>query len=382
MELLQLNTSTLSDPNSLCIPFTSPHISDNSIPFPALINSGSFHCFINPKFSSQYLLSLTSIPHIKLKLIDRTISDSIINQTLELPVKFPSGKCMTISLFIFLPTPLVLGYNWLTCYNLLIDWVLGSTTFCPQLLEKLNLPPTSFARSAQLPLHQPLYSDTPPSSTPAPTVSIINFLHVFRSPGAQSFRILLSDTLVSGKSTSISDKSPKPSNLSAIPEQYDDFADVFSKSKAENLPPHWPYDLKINLEDGATPPWVWCIHFLNQNFKPLESSLMKTFALDSSDLIVLHMVPLSSLSAKKMVSLWLCIDYWGLNKITKKDRYPLLPISNLLSTAGKACIYTTLNLRHAYPLVWLMHLPLSNVSWMTSSRIFSMLLLLFISMTF
>ena len=32
MELLQLNASTLSDPNSLCIPLTSPHISNNSVP--------------------------------------------------------------------------------------------------------------------------------------------------------------------------------------------------------------------------------------------------------------------------------------------------------------------------------------------------------------
>ena len=54
---------------------------------------------------------------------------------------------------------------------------------------------------------------------------------------------------------------------------------------------------------------------------------------------------------KKDGSLWLCIDYQGLNKITKKDCYPLLLISDLLSTAGKAHIYTTFNLRHAYHLV-------------------------------
>ena len=51
---------------------------------------------------------------------------------------------------------------------------------------------------------------------------------------------------------------------------------------------------------------------------------------------------------KKDGSLRLCVDYRGLNKITKKDRYPLPLVSDLLNTAGKARIYTSLNLRHAY----------------------------------
>ena len=39
-----------------------------------------------------------------------------------------------------------------------------------------------------------------------------------------------------------------------VPEEYHDFADVFDKAKADTLPPHRPYDLKINLEEGSTPP--------------------------------------------------------------------------------------------------------------------------------
>ena len=54
---------------------------------------------------------------------------------------------------------------------------------------------------------------------------------------------------------------------------------------------------------------------------------------------------------KKDGSLRLCVDYRGLNKITKKDRYPLPLISDLLQTAGKARVYTTIDLRHAYHLV-------------------------------
>ena len=42
-------------------------------------------------------------------------------------------------------------------------------------------------------------------------------------------------------------------DLSNVPSEYHEFADIFSKTKAEILPPHCPYDLKINLEEGAQP---------------------------------------------------------------------------------------------------------------------------------
>jgi hypothetical protein len=43
-------------------------------------------------------------------------------------------------------------------------------------------------------------------------------------------------------------------HLKDLPKEYHDFVDVFSKSKADTLAPHRPYDLKIQLEDGASPP--------------------------------------------------------------------------------------------------------------------------------
>jgi hypothetical protein len=47
---------------------------------------------------------------------------------------------------------------------------------------------------------------------------------------------------------------------------------------------------------------------------------------------------------KKDGSLCLCVDYRGLNKITKKDCYPLPLISNLLDTSWKAQLYTKIDL--------------------------------------
>ena len=53
---------------------------------------------------------------------------------------------------------------------------------------------------------------------------------------------------------------------------------------------------------------------------------------------------------KKDGSLCLCFDYRGLNKISRKDCYPLPLVSDLLDSPGKARIYTKIDL-HAYHLV-------------------------------
>ena len=43
-------------------------------------------------------------------------------------------------------------------------------------------------------------------------------------------------------------------DLSTVPKVYHNFADVFSKVNASSLPPHHHFDLKIELEEGASPP--------------------------------------------------------------------------------------------------------------------------------
>ena len=167
-------------------------------------------------------------------------------------------------------------------------------------------------------------------------------------PGAQRFKIHLSDLSVSGKSAVVSDETP---DLSHIPEDYHDFADVFNKAKADTLAPHRPYDLKINLEEGASPP-VGVMYSLSQLelqvlWEFIDEHIRIGFIWPSSSP---HGAPVLFVH-KKDSSFRLCVDFRGLNKISKKDRYPLPFISDLLSTVGKACIYTTLDLRHAYHLV-------------------------------
>jgi hypothetical protein len=135
----------------------------------------------------------------------------------------------------------------------------------------------------------------------------------------------------------ISDFWETPIDLSSIPEDYHEFADVFSKGKADTLPPHWSsVNLKIDIENGALPLLSW-MYSLSRT----ELEALRTFIEEHVHIGFIH--PSNSphgapilFICKKDGSLHLCVDYWSLNKITKKDCYPHPLISDLLDTPQKA----------------------------------------------
>ena len=47
---------------------------------------------------------------------------------------------------------------------------------------------------------------------------------------------------------------------------------------------------------------------------------------------------------KKKGSLWFCVNYWGLNNIIRKDRYPLPLIKEILSGISKVKYFTKLDI--------------------------------------
>ena len=154
----QLNASALYNLNSLMITLNSDLLLTTDIH--TLIDSGSTHCFLN-SIILKHQLHTYKINPIPLQLFDST-TNSVISSTVDLPLCFPSGDKQTITFYV---SPLeascitVLGHNWLTHYNLLIDWVLGSIKFhSPSQTDSLMSPETV----ATAPL-----SSNPPTLTPS-----------------------------------------------------------------------------------------------------------------------------------------------------------------------------------------------------------------------
>ena len=219
---------------------------------------------------------------------------------------------------------------------------------------------------ANTPLASPSFLDTPLQSSnsvvsiPASEISMSNskqpnitiigaaaFLCASKLPNSNNFKLCLCSLDIQVNSTKLAETF----NLSNIPSEYHKFADIFSKIKAETLPSHHPYDLKINLKEGAQP-LVGPIYSLSA----FEQEALKEFIEENLNMYFIWPIssPHSALVLfikKKDGSLCLCVNFRGLNCILKKDCYLLPLISDLLDSPCKAQVYSKIDFCHAYHLV-------------------------------
>ena len=206
-------------------------------------------------------------------------------------------------------------------------------------------------------------SETFMSNSERPNIAIIGaaaFLCASKLPCSHNFELCLYSSDIQANSTKLAETP----DLSNVPSEYHKFANIFSKTKAEVLPPHRPYDLKINLEEGAQPP-VGLIYSLSASKQEalkefIEENLNTGFIWPTSS-------PHSALVLfikKKDGSLHLCVDFCSLNHISKKDRHPLLLISDLLDSPCKAQVYSKIDLHPAYHLVYIT----DDDEWKTAFR--------------
>ncbi|KAL0199478.1 hypothetical protein M9458_008018, partial [Cirrhinus mrigala] len=139
---------------------------------------------------------------------------------------------------------------------------------------------------------------------------------------------------------SASIESPVTRIQTTLPTVYAEFAEVFSKSKATQLPPHRPWDCAIdllpNMSLPKSKPWK---HTLK---RPLRHYIRPSTSPAAAGFFFVE---------KKDGGLRPCIDYRGLNSVTVKYRYPLPLVPSALAQLREARIYSKLDLRSAYNLI-------------------------------
>ena len=167
-------------------------------------------------------------------------------------------------------------------------------------LQKLLTAETCTTTTKSRPAEIPLKFQAPP-------ISLINaaaFKWACKMDSSITFQLNIALSNVKGHTTNLD---PKLVNMEYVPEAYQDFTDVFSKAKADTLAPHQPYDLKIVLEDGTTPPQPLIYSLLNSKLGTLwefiDKHLKLSFIQPSHSS---HSAPILSVK-KKDGLLWLCV---------------------------------------------------------------------------
>ncbi|MBW0499550.1 hypothetical protein O181_039265 [Austropuccinia psidii MF-1] len=138
--------------------------------------------------------------------------------------------------------------------------------------------------------------------------------------------------------------------MKVVPSDYHQYLDVFSKVKAEKPPPHHACDHHIKME-GSLPPVGVIYSLSNQESDTLRAyiseNVEKGFIQPSSSSIGAPVL----LVKKKYGLLRSCVYYHKLNAVTRKNKYPVPPMNQLLTFLNGSSIFSKIDLCGAYNLL-------------------------------
>ena len=143
----------------------------------------------------------------------------------------------------------------------------------------------------------------------------------------------------------IDTKKVEPS-LSYIP-TISDYSDVFSE-ELPGLPPQREIEFAIDVVPGATPASNTLYIMAPVELKELKLQLQELLEKGFISLIVSPWEAPMLFVKKKDGTLWLCVDYRKLNKMTVKNKYLLPRIDDLFDQLKGASVFSKIDLRSGY----------------------------------
>ena len=280
----------------------------------ALIDSGATASFIHPRLvQEQGLVTCKKEIPMTLRVIDgRDISSGKVDKEVRLRMKIGSHQEeITLDVADIGNHPLILGIPWLKTHNPTIDWPTHRVSFTSPLCAQTCL-------------------DTRAD--------------ILGNPSGRS-------TFPTVNATTVSDEELAQIKK-LVPEAYYEFADVFSKKESEVLPPHRPYDLKLDFKPNEPLPRPGGVFPLAEDELKelhgyLDEQLRKGFIEPSNSPLAAPVFYVK----KKDGSKRLVIDYRRLNNAVVGNQYPLPLTNEIIDRLKGAKLFTKLDLRWGYNLV-------------------------------
>jgi hypothetical protein len=126
-----------------------------------------------------------------------------------------------------------------------------------------------------------------------------------------------------------------------------DYPDMFPEA-VTGLPPNREIEFTIDLIPGTQPIHKAPCRMVPAEFKEMKEQLQELL---DRGFIRPSVSPWGApvlFVKKKDGTMWLCIDYWELNHVTIKNKYPLPRIDNLFDQLKEAKVFSKIDLRFGY----------------------------------
>jgi hypothetical protein len=289
--------------------------------------------------------------HVSVEVIDgRTIASSAITHETT-PLEFCIGKHTETIVLNIISTPhhpIILGLPWLEAHNPIIDWRSRTLTFSAQRCtsQEPHVQKNTLSSLAKNHVVKNLKRVGTNSSflksvmsspaaknprlvriKPCPVKNLVknptqktNPVQIFVNRAVPFYRAAKNLQVFAIHVNATNNTNPQ-SELTPVKllEKYKDFVDVFEKINVDQLPTHSPYDYPIDLEEGHSPPFGPIYGLSEPELQALCDYLTENLA---KGFIQHSKSPAGApilFVKKKDGSFRLCVDYRGLNKITKKN---------------------------------------------------------------